>query len=77
MSRIAATCLALAALVSASAHAAGLWPYKDSARKQHAGKTLQTPLEHAVHPLGNRLRVVKPVGDKRPMPKTILAKRPP
>jgi hypothetical protein len=72
---IAAACCAL---LAQAAPAASFWPFKSSESKgKHAGVTLHGGAQHAVKPLGNQLRVVKPIAGNRKPPKTILAKRPP
>ena len=69
---------ALLVLLCPAAQAAGFWPFKDSQSKaKQTGVTLHGAMQHQVKPLGNQLRVVKPIGGNRKPPKTILAKRPP
>lgn len=65
-----ASSLAAALLLSSpAAHADG------SSRK--VGTTVHSAAQRTVQPLGNHLRVVKPIGYGRKPPKTILTKRPP
>jgi hypothetical protein len=70
--------LAIVATLSPAAHAAWTFPRLDSAAKaKQAGTTVHPAVHQAVRPLGNHLRLVRPLGSNRPPPKTILAKRPP
>jgi hypothetical protein len=69
--------LLLAACLSPAAYAAGVWPLSSNAKARQAGKTLHSAVQQTVRPLGNHLRPAKTAGSTRPMPKTILAKRPP
>jgi hypothetical protein len=59
-----------------AAQAAGFWPFKSNKGK-HAAVTMHGAEQHQLKPLGNQLRVVKPIGNNRKPPKTIVAKRPP
>ncbi|HEY3809674.1 MAG TPA: hypothetical protein VGL50_07040 [Steroidobacteraceae bacterium] len=71
---LVAACLALAC---PAAQAAGFWPYKSTADKnKRTGITLHGATKRDVKPLGNQLRVVKPIGANRKPPRTILAKKP-
>jgi hypothetical protein len=69
--------LLLAACLSPAAYAAGVWPLSSNAKARQAGKTVHAAVQQSVRPLGNHLRAAKTAGSTRPMPKTILAKRPP
>jgi hypothetical protein len=70
--------LLIAAAMSPAAHAAWNWPWNDSAKARHAGRTVHANVQHPVRPLGNAgQRPVKPIVGTRPIGKTILAKRPP
>jgi hypothetical protein len=65
-------------LLSPAAQASGFWPFNSNAGKtRQAGTTLHGSVQRPVRPLGNHLRVVKPIGGNAKPPKTILAKRPP
>lgn len=61
----------------AAALIALLSPTARAAKTRHPGTTLHGSVQHPVRPLGNHVRVVKPVGGTRAPPKTVLAKRPP
>jgi len=70
--------LAIVATLSPAAHAAWTFPRLDSAAKaKQTGTTVHPAVQHRARPLGNHLRLVRPLGSNRPPPKTILAKRPP
>jgi len=58
----------LVMLLSAAAHATD--------KTRQPGTTVHGGAQPAVHPLGNHLRVIKPIGNGRKPPKTILTKRP-
>jgi hypothetical protein len=67
------TLAAVALVASPLAQAAGFWPYKDNRAKP--GVTIHGDSQHQVKPLGNHLRVAKPLGSATKPPKT-LGKRP-
>ncbi len=67
---------ALVALLCPPAQAAGFWPFK-SDKGKHPAVTMHGAAQHQLKPLGNQLRLAKPIGGNRKPAKTILAKRPP
>ena len=67
---------ALLALVTPAAADAMMWPLSKSEKERHAGRIVNSSVQHPVVPLGHHLREVKPIGANKPAAKTIYAKRP-
>jgi|HubBroStandDraft_1064217.scaffolds.fasta_scaffold32604_4 hypothetical protein len=68
-----------ALLIAGAAQASStgmVFPLSPNAKMRQSGKIIRSANQHQVAPLGNHLRVVKPLGGTRPPAKTILAKRP-
>jgi hypothetical protein len=67
---------ALLVLASPAPAAALVFPLSKSEKERHAGKIVNSAVQHPVTPLGHHLRPAKPVGAGKPAARTIYAKRP-
>lgn len=67
---------ALLALASPAPAAALVFPLSQSEKQRHAGKIVNSAVQHPVPPLGHHLRAAKPIGAGKPTARTIYAKRP-
>ncbi len=67
---------ALLALVTPAWSAAMVFPLSKSEQERHAGKIVNSAVQHPLPPLGHHLHQVKPIGANKPAAKTIYAKRP-